>query len=55
MPIYTYTTIDDPSATGSTFATGINDAGQIVGVYDQFGLPAVVVGSPLPTAPTASS
>ena len=24
MPVYTYTTLDDPSATGSTFATGIN-------------------------------
>ena len=32
MPVYTYTTIDDPSATSQgTTAFGINDAGQIVG------------------------
>src|SRR5262245_11772679 len=33
----TYTTVDDPSASGTglgTFAQGINDAGQIVGHYD---------------------
>src|SRR5262245_2364602 len=30
---YTYTTIDDPLATGSTYANGINDLGQIVGWY----------------------
>jgi probable HAF family extracellular repeat protein len=34
MPIYTYTTLDDPSATaGTTQASGINDTGQIVGSY----------------------
>jgi len=33
MPIYTYTTIDDPSATTSTTASGINTAGQIVGFF----------------------
>ena len=33
MPIYTYTTLDDPSATRGTVATGINGAGQIVGEY----------------------
>src|SRR6516164_10076428 len=42
MPIYTFTTLDDPSATqlaGGTHSQGINDAGQIVGVYDNPGLP----------------
>jgi probable HAF family extracellular repeat protein len=34
MPVYTYTTLDDPSATNGTQAVGINDAGQIVGWYD---------------------
>jgi|SRR6516164_7878351 len=33
MPIYTYTTLDDPLATTSTIASGINDMGQIVGSY----------------------
>jgi probable HAF family extracellular repeat protein len=35
MPVYNYTTLDDPSAGsgGATFAFGINDAGQIVGFY----------------------
>jgi hypothetical protein len=34
MPIYTFTTFDDPSAqTGATSAIGINDSGQIVGGY----------------------
>ena len=38
MPVYTYTTIDDPSAvTGSTVAGGINDADQIVGNYQDAG------------------
>src|SRR5260370_35238129 len=31
MPVYIYTTLDDPSATNGTFGNGINDAGQIVG------------------------
>ena len=29
----TYTTLDDPLATNGTFASGINDMGQIVGTY----------------------
>jgi hypothetical protein len=38
VPVYTYTTIDDPLAAftppgGGSFAQGINDAGQIVGYY----------------------
>src|SRR5262249_13398586 len=32
MPVYNYTTIDDPLA-GGTEAWGINDLGQIVGFY----------------------
>src|SRR5262249_31779900 len=31
MPVYNYTTFDDPLATIGTFGNGINDAGQIVG------------------------
>ena len=31
---YTFTTLDDPSATAGTYLQGINDAGQIVGYYD---------------------
>ena len=34
MPVYNFTTIDDPSASGAqTFANGINDTDQIVGWY----------------------
>src|SRR5215475_10517184 len=33
MPVYTYTTLDDPSATTSTRASGINASGQIVGAF----------------------
>ena len=34
MPVYTYTTLDDPSGNiGDTFAQGINDTDQIVGWY----------------------
>src|SRR6266849_2832489 len=35
MPVYTYTTLDDPLATTTlgTEAFGINDSGQIVGAY----------------------
>ena len=29
----TYTTLDDPLGVGSTYATGINNAGQIVGYF----------------------
>jgi len=34
MPVYNCTTLDDPAAAGGrgTFAEGINDAGQIVGL-----------------------
>jgi probable HAF family extracellular repeat protein len=33
MPVYTFTTLDDPSATFGTTASGINNMGQIVGQY----------------------
>ena len=33
MPLYTYTTLDDPNGS-NTQAYGINNAGQIVGEYD---------------------
>ena len=33
MPVYTYTTLDDPFALSGTQATGINATGQIVGSY----------------------
>jgi hypothetical protein len=33
MPVYTYTTLDDPLADNETTASGINAAGQIVGWY----------------------
>ena len=33
MPVYTYTTLDDPSANNNTQAFGINASGQIVGEY----------------------
>jgi probable HAF family extracellular repeat protein len=35
MPTYTYTTLDDPAGNGRTGASGINDAGQIVGTYTE--------------------
>jgi len=31
---YTFTTLDDPSATAGTYVQGVNDAGEIVGYYD---------------------
>jgi len=38
MPVYTYTTLDDPFAVGATTpALGINSTGQIVGNYRNFG------------------
>ena len=40
MPVYTYTTLDDPLALavgGPTGAWGINNTGQIVGLYRNFG------------------
>jgi probable HAF family extracellular repeat protein len=33
MPVYTYTTIDDPLNTQGSIANGINASGQIVGSY----------------------
>ena len=33
MSVYTYTTLDNPSATATTQPLGINDAGQVVGIY----------------------
>ena len=36
MPVYTYTTLDDPSANNNTQAFGINASGQIVGFYSQY-------------------
>ena len=34
MPVYNFSTLDDPSADGGlTSAFGINDSGQIVGAY----------------------
>src|SRR5712671_1363494 len=34
MPVYNYTTLDEPNQVGlTTQVTGINDAGQIVGFY----------------------
>jgi len=33
MPVYTYTTIDEPRANFRTDPTAINDAGTIVGTY----------------------
>jgi probable HAF family extracellular repeat protein len=37
MPVYTYTTLDDPFALSGTQAFGINAAGQIVGTYSNAG------------------
>src|SRR5262245_28069587 len=34
MPVYTYTTLDNPSAASTTQPLGINDAGQVVGIFD---------------------
>jgi hypothetical protein len=33
MPIYTYTTFDDPSSDGRTYAHAANGMDQIVGTY----------------------
>jgi len=33
MPVYTFTTLNDPLATDGTLAHGINGSGQIVGQY----------------------
>jgi probable HAF family extracellular repeat protein len=33
MPVYTYTTLDDPLGADGTEARGINDAGQVVGEF----------------------
>jgi probable HAF family extracellular repeat protein len=40
MSIYTYTTLDNPAATATTQPLGINDAGQVVGIYQ-----APIIGS----------
>src|SRR5919204_3508802 len=37
MPIFAYTTLDDPAAVNGTFATGVNAAGQVVGSYNDAG------------------
>src|SRR5262245_53594028 len=38
MPVYNYTTLDDPSSVGFTTAgAGINSAGQVVGFYNSHG------------------
>src|SRR5712671_336333 len=38
MPVYNYTTIDNPSQSGfQTYTEGINDSGQFVGIYGNFG------------------
>jgi hypothetical protein len=40
MPIYKYTTLEDPLVTTDTRAVGINNAGQIVGEYLRSGAKA---------------
>jgi probable HAF family extracellular repeat protein len=37
MPVYTYTSLDDPFALSGTQAMGINATGQIVGSYSNHG------------------
>ena len=37
MPVYTYTSLDDPFALSGTQAMGINATGQIVGSYSNVG------------------
>jgi probable HAF family extracellular repeat protein len=44
MSIYTYTALNDPSATTDTFVYGINDGGQIVGGYDHIAGPVSAHG-----------
>jgi hypothetical protein len=52
----TYSTLDDPNATGGTYVYGINDSGTIVGQYfaggKSYGFIAAPSGSPPPPAPT---
>jgi hypothetical protein len=53
MPIYKYTTLDDPFASGGigTNAIGINNAGQIVGEYsDGAGIHGFLLGGGTYTA-----
>ncbi len=47
MPVYTYTTLDDPLATTTlgTEAFGINDSGQIVGRYYSNGFPPTSINT----------
>ena len=58
MPVYSYTTIDDPLATSGTIAQGINEAGQIVGYYidasGQHGFLATAMPNPPPPAGTTA-
>jgi probable HAF family extracellular repeat protein len=35
MSVYTYTTLDNPAAVSTTQPLGINDAGQVVGIFDR--------------------
>src|SRR6266576_2888116 len=48
MPIFTFTTLDDPLAINGTFATGINASGQVVGTYTTFNDPDAAGGDTLP-------
>ena len=52
MPVYIFTTFDNPSATIGTFGNGINDTGQIVG---DITTPAANTASSLAAAPTPPS
>jgi probable HAF family extracellular repeat protein len=45
-----YTTLDDPLATGGTFAFGINDAGDIVGYYQVGAGTYGFIATPIPDA-----
>jgi len=48
-----FTAVDDPSATGVTVAFGLNDSGQIVGVYDAQGAEFGFVATSAPEPATA--
>jgi probable HAF family extracellular repeat protein len=57
---YVYVTFDSPSATGSTFAEGINDAGNVVGSSEDAGgthafYKSGVVWTEYPVAPSGAS
>src|SRR2546429_1736895 len=56
MPVYTYTTFDDPLNTSGdgTLASGINDTGQIVGTYaDASGVHGFLLSGGFYTTPDA--